>query len=774
MYEIETYNLGMKDHDFTKFLHLLNEVDEFKITNSTSTNSVYMDQISKLHKNIKKELLTGKIEKKPYHFKSVVANVRDLAVLLSSQGFAAKKSCPQIQNNCNTERTFNMCCYFSQIVKNTISFSFMTSLIETLSDIWTTKVTAEVEVKRATHFLDQQVSTTFDNIAQHNNDYLYYLLLFFNGYTYGNRHLYDDLTNIRELHEKEWNKYANTFNDKISLIQRNLNYVYSCLIPFLDNQGIINVKYQKYDLLLRAFQSNFLCAGHLGQFYGHISKYNLKFSTCALSKQVKNNKLVEYLVPSSNENYFLTKTVLKDICHFHGYDNIWTGSNMFGELFLCLVCEDKMSISTIKESDCKVFLDIRTDCDIIPGCVMENMSKSFLSCNALVKSQDIYGILRYMILSNLLSEHDLMPMNMLLTLFWTQIQITKRDLLSQKYITHDIDLHKWYDILFQAALTTSQNFLHEINCCLAHLDPLETNTDHHCLITLTIYPHKYKFAKMFNSEKCTFSLLLLLAASISALQEGLMIHSVEKIVRNIPRIQTITHWNDKGRYQSMDNGSKIHMDEKGTEGLHIMRKLLSMLIHEEWTPIIVGLLLALCKLVHGTLALKDQYQEFYYYVSDIFQTEKCITNKSSMTLKDISMMQSIYNRPATQLLKTQMLYILNNQRHQFIPLLRSASLFYGGIPLLSQINSCIFPELLQTKPSKAENRGYKQFLKCLGENTKDIKEICENFLSIELFLKYDHPLIVEESDFSYPFIMYVKQSEFYKNILHDKDIQWIQ
>ena len=110
-YEVFTYNVAkdaVAPYDNLHFIKLLDQVHEFS---NNQPYSYYLSQILKLLEHINLSLKNKSIQQ-PYQFKSFVATVRDIAILLNIQQFRFRKECNHLNKDNNGEE-FKLCCYIS-------------------------------------------------------------------------------------------------------------------------------------------------------------------------------------------------------------------------------------------------------------------------------------------------------------------------------------------------------------------------------------------------------------------------------------------------------------------------------------------------------------------------------------------------------------------------------------------------------------------------------------------------------------------------------------
>lgn len=765
MYEMYTFNMAKEEHNLSTLFEFLSEVNKMKLT--SQVHPFYLHQINQLLQCIQNEF-KGTDKQDSYQFKANIAQVRDLSILLSAQHFEFENLCEH-----HHQKTFSVCCYIFQVIKNTLPWSLLFSILKTLSSIWNGEVKANFQANHQSHCLGLPRSSTENNnnnLLLEQKDYIDYLLLFFHGFMYGNRNLHKDLQDVRKIHCNEWVKTYNGLEVTCDVsVEEHVNFIYSVLLPFLDNLGIISVEQSNYDILFRVFRCLFASAGCLHQFYELINKYQFKFiNDSSTEVKIENNQFLKRFLLNFDTDMtkHITKVLMKDLCHLYGYDNIWHGSKIFGNLMYSLTSGQRHALGNDNEN--KVVLDVdfrRTKS--IPDNIGKNLSS--LSGIALT-SNDLWSILKYLVMS---SYGYCSSVENLALKFWTKIFIRKKDISFERPKT---TMQQWLGSLFDIGIEVITNFLRDIDFPLTCLDPFNSNvTDDGVLVTFTVYPHKCRLVKLFDSNKCSPSLLLLLGITTCALKEGFLNYHAEKFVRNIPSISPLTHWCDKDTFKNIVHGNIANMNSEAKDGWKIMTDLLSISIHEEWTPIIVGLLQALAKLVCSHQNLHEKFRLFYQYVNRVYKLEDALETPSH------SDKQTRFLSPSRQLLEIQYLYMINHYEYYFIPLFRSAALFYGGMVMLSKANRCIckFSQPLPMKPSKSESGGYKQLVKCFDVNCYDdnmrmIKHKCVKFLANELFFKYQHARVLKNWDFSYPFVIFFKKPENYRNVVLKTYIQWMK
>jgi hypothetical protein len=782
---MRTYNIFQNIQNDSNLLDLLQEIDEYKTASVTIIHPIYFSQITQLTELIQYKLQHFEI-RNSYFVKDLTANVRDLAVLLKSQQFKLKKQITYTETN-----QFNLCHYFQQILSNSICYTFVFSTLNILSNIWQLKIAEKVESNCNSQFLNPDRN---EPLLKEYKDYLDYILLFFRHFKYGTRNLYDDLLQIRILHKNQWPKDSEIQKEDSS-IEKNTNFIFSCLIPFLDNQGLVSIKYNKYELLLRPIRCLFAITGHLNRFYEQISKYQLQFLDDQESKiKIKNKTFLKNLIfnsePHERTNIFITKSVLNDLCHFYGYDNIWSGSKLFGHLLHFLITEDTPDVC-LSNNVYKVKIEINMNSDIVPNSIRQSVT-SLNMLSLVISSNDLYGILQYLYYSVTMSDSctEKTLIDEWIICFWKTLFSTQKDMYLKESLSGNLRRQHHLNSLFEAGSATVQQLLYSFHnelfkshsAELSFLKISETDLTNSTVISFIIYPYKYRIKRNCVANKHTFILILLLGATICALQEGLVAYQVEKMVRNIPSINTVTHWIDKKIYVDFDQKSKETNGSLQTQGIKIMTQILALHIHEEWTPIIIGLLHALSKLVYGHKSVNEQWNRFHQYVAMVYKDESSEKSESESTkelLDNIIRKRLICSKPAKHLFYIQWLYMINGQNHYFTPMLRSTSLFYGGVVMFNKAKKCTFSSLshMETEPSKNENDGYKQLLKCFeyaNKNLNLIKDRCTAFLGHELFTKYNYVTIIDQWDFLYPFLCYIKQPERYYNIINDCYIKWMK
>ena len=75
---------------------------------------------------------------------------------------------------------------------------------------------------------------------------------------------------------------------------------------------------------------------------------------------------------------------------------------------------------------------------------------------------------------------------------------------------------------------------------------------------------------------------------------------------------------------------------------------------------------------------------------------------------------------------------------------------------------------------KNKKGGYKQIIQCFSPLADPVQKQWTEFLCCELFLKKSNVEIVNEWDFSFPFVFYIKELEMYENIIIIKKFRWMK
>ena len=767
-YEICTYNVAkeaLKPHDNLHFKQLIDQVIEF--TNNQS-NSLYLSQILKLLECINLSL-ENQLVTHPYQFKSFVAKVRDIAILLNVQQFRFRKECVHSTKDRNGEK-FHLCCYFCQVLKSTFPPMFLFSTFEALKSIWTGQMQTNIDEKCNSHLL--VITHDKNSLPKSNNDYIDYFLFFFKGYKFGNQDVYDVLVDSRKQHCKEWIKYYST---NLNTNEQNVNFVYSCVLPLLDNFGIVSFQEPNFSMLLRAIQCIFACAGTLSQFFAMTCKYQVLHisDNSKIKMKVKNKNVLRTLVPNVDENENIScvsKILIQDLSHMFGYDNIWNGSKLFGQFYSNLITEEKPNIALLdNETSSKVLFEIDVNSCIVPLWIQQGMSPAFSSTSVVVTSRDIESVIRYFVMSSLCEKVS--SIDQLIMQYWTEIHKSQEMLMiCSKNVS--------FDLLVEAGVNIIALFLQSTKCYLADLEPFSVNmNENNTPVIMIIFPYKHKLGRLINGKKCPLPLLLLLGTTISILCDSISPCHLKRFVRNIPSINPITQWHDRDFFLHLNQVDISGMGDLIIEGSNCLKEILSMPIHDEWTPIIIGLLFALSKLICGHKSLQIQIKSFLQYVLKVFNLDKLQTNTKCSSLPDHMLNKQCKSLiPGHQLLMTQYLFAINNKLHTFIPILRSAALFYGGIVLLDKVNMIVLPGYKVPKniPSKDKKGGYNQLLECFDQPLEIVQKQWTEFLCRELFLKNSNVEIVNEWDFSFPFVFYIKEPEIYENVIIDKKINWMK
>ena len=118
-------------------------------------------------------------------------------------------------------------------------------MITILSEIWTPQTINKFNKAYNSYLFFHEDIT---NSNQYEQESLDCLLFFSNGLIYGNHYLYEDIKSARKNHKIQWANYSQPGKklSKKSLCDRDINFIYVCLLPFLDNQSIINIKNGDY------------------------------------------------------------------------------------------------------------------------------------------------------------------------------------------------------------------------------------------------------------------------------------------------------------------------------------------------------------------------------------------------------------------------------------------------------------------------------------------------------------------------------------------------
>lgn len=766
LHEIQVYCtlLNIKERDFKQLFELLQCTNEYLKRDQVRIHPVYYHQISKLSQTTEQKLSSFH-KQTVYKEKELVADVRDLAILLSTQTFPLDT----VPIHCEPNGpSFSFHQVFSNTFKNTISHSFIFSTLKCLTDMWSSEISDKIKMNQNSSFF----GLPFISITrEEERDVLDYLLLFFNGLMYGNRCLYKDLKELKLCHQKLWFDFSTEYKEN-KAIEEGTNFIYSCLLPMLDNVGVISINENKYYIFLRAIRCLFSCAGYVNTFYTNISKYNIKFVDDAKTKiKIKNEEFLHRLILNWDSKSIISSSALKDLCHFYGYDNIWIGSKIYGQILITLITQDIKDVYSGIGKNISVLLHTYDFLSVLPRHTHYNAP--FLC--AVVNQTDLYGILKQLYYSIVPDENlDFHGwyLNFLSKVVEFQKEMCISDSVPSELQTKDALMHT-----FDSVLSIVENFVKDTNYSSAavNLDTSERDKEISVSVTFTMFPQTFVIKKSFTY--CTLSTLLLIGATACAFQEGLMGHYVKKIVRNVPSIHPTTHWVDKLLYFGAD--TIAGKEQMVIEGKNILSKMLSLHSHGEWTPVLIGLINILSLLVYDDCAKTTQSVTFLQLVARVFKTKKsskAILNDSQVNILE---KRAICSEPAEHLFQIYSLYIAYNKKHYFIPLLRSTCLFYGGIVLLRKINKCISTANIQheEKPSRELGGGFKDLMNCFMKASHiqdEIRVKFKEFIGSELFAKHENVLVVSKWDFTYPFVTFFKQPEEYSNVMYKQPIKWMK
>ena len=233
-----------------------------------------------------------------------------------------------------------------------MKYLVLESLISTLSHVWTDHIMQIFEKNYNNCQLLHKNQKKEDNLSLHGKkEMLDYLLLFFSRVTCGQHNLYHYIQSGKDKHTKQWMNHTSLRHH----IEKDINFIYVCLLPLLDNQGIISVRNGNYDMLYRSMQCMYFIAGHINQFHSIMNKYNV-IQSHDIKCQLQNTMPLHKLVSKPNQSEYISKIILYDLCHLYGYDNLWTSSKIFGHIFY--------KITTGKEDNSSSYEYTKVECEI--------------------------------------------------------------------------------------------------------------------------------------------------------------------------------------------------------------------------------------------------------------------------------------------------------------------------------------------------------------------------------------------------------------------------
>ena len=694
-----------------------------------------------------------------YEMKTVFGCFRDLAILVGSQKIHARaKANPHI-----SDKSFSFCDYFNAVAENTLQYTLLYHLLSELSQGWTSSAIEKFKSNRCTYILTGDFPPHTTSIYD-GWDYMDYLLSFFNGISVGEKDLCHFIETGRALHASNCLKQLKTIQD----IDRDVNFLYVCLLPLLDNHGLISVEKGHFDILYQSFRCMYFIAGQLNRFYSILSKYSVNLYQKYV--HLKNVSILDHLVLETCHK--VPVSVLYDVCHVYQYDNMWRNSTVFGELLENLLTERKPLGG--REHFFSLKLDLGSCA--IPTSIMRCLSKTFKSICLSVTCDDVYNIISCLVCG--LPSEPKRNIEKCVGVFYEYVYAFKRALqlksFTDKQNTINDDL--FFNSLFESAQELSVDFLRYLDSAEAShyaLTHLSDKTQNHMI---TFEKDGFVFQRTVTSDS-SLANMLLLGLSANALYEGLSPHLMQYYVRNIPSINCSSHWCDKFIFYQVQ---QTHSGDKVNQGHKILQNILAQKFHLEWVPVILGLLWGLCKLNCGDKAPqhKQWSEHFCLLVKETFaEEEKCHDKKSS--LHDyFSIENEAQVSCVRHLLRVEYLFMAYGKKKNFTPLLRAACLYYGGVTMLQKIGKCFLniSGKMFTKSSKDTKSGCVELFNSFNPVSDDL--ICVRNIILQMFhcdLPFSHGggQIIKKWDFIFPFLLHVKKAELYTNLITGCCVEWM-
>ena len=630
--------------------------------------------------------------------KQIILNIRNIAIYSRYKNITPITSCDCESSN------FHLCEYFSKVLNNTISESIVKALLDGCKKAWTNKMIAKL--KDSNHFSREYKLYKIVKL----NQFTEFLFLFFSGQNYGNEDLFQVLRTTKKQHELE---------SKDTIHDSEVNYFYTYLLPMLDNVEIIDIRNGNYNMLYRAFQCLHFISGNIDEFYSILSKYQINF----LNEEqciIKNYIFLNSISPPNSPyiHLFISKFLFSDIFQFYGYDSLWNQSNFFGNI-LRIITTQKDEIEMDRNHSFKIQINTK----LIPSMLTSMVGKEDNHQN-LIKEQeqlnfhinDVYSIINY-----ISCVYTNINIKIFLSSFWRKIfDYKKKILLNSKHkrIT--------YKERIESIIDNSYDIVSQLLQEEGNID-INLNKEKE-LVSIIFCSTKYTRTKSIPA--CS-SFLLLFGITICGLEEGLNPYTMQHYIKNIYKT---VHWCNKDIYQKVQFALVDHSDLP-------FQRILKQPINFEWTPIIFGLVHILSSFLSNNNIC--QWENVYSFLNQIFVGR-----------------DNFERDPSLQLLQIEYFYNTNEKKMYFIPLLRSACLFYGGIAMLQKIEQSITvsDECKKNRPSIS---GFMELVNIFHHMTtiqSQTKDIITSFLCHELFSKFDSVSIIEKWDYSFPFYMHIKES----------------